>query len=214
MLRLRAIALVALLVAAAMCATATPAAVDPPHVAAARDWLMSSTATVDDALVYMDIVACFLNVSMSTLDDVHLQAPHRARPTGDVVSNLALAAPATEVGVGVNDKGVVMSLRFVTAAVDAKCGFWDPGAEVIVRGEPGTALANIRIDMSQLPTPLLTVTSLRFEFARLEADGALPERLTSEAAPGGTASAAYKRRPLISRSKRTYFERATGGRGV
>jgi hypothetical protein len=167
---------VALLTVAAACAAAT-AAGEPPHVAAARDWLASSVATVDDASPYVDVVACFLNVTSSTIDAVHLQTPRaarRARPTGDVVANLALAAPATEVGVGVNDQGVVTSLRFVTAQGDAKCGYWDPAAEVVVRGGAGTVLAGVRVDMGRPPTPLLTATSLRLEFARPGAGHARP----------------------------------------
>jgi len=173
----RVVAAFALLAVVAACAAA-PAAAEPPHVAAARDWLASSSATVDDAPPYVDVVACFLNLTSSTLEAVHLQAPQaprRVRPTGDVVSNLALAAPATEVGVGVNDAGVVTSLRFVTAQGDAKCGYWDPAAEVVVRGAAGTALAGIRVvDMACPETPLLTATSLRLEFARHGAGGARP----------------------------------------
>jgi hypothetical protein len=175
--RPRGAAAVALLAVAAACAAAT-AVGEPPHVAAARDWLASSVATVDDASPYVDVVACFLNVTSSAIDAVHLQMPHaarRARPSGDVVANLALAAPATEVGVGVNDQGVVTSLRFVTAQGDAKCGYWDPAAEVVVRGAAGTALAGIRVvDMACPETPLLTATSLRLEFARQGAGGARP----------------------------------------
>lgn len=165
------------LLAVAAARAAAAAAGEPPHVAAARDWLASSVATVDDAPPYVDVVTCFLNVTSSSIDAVHLQMPRtarRARPSGDVVANLALAAPATEVGVGVNDQGVVTSLRFVTAQGNAKCGYWDPAAEVVIRGAAGTALSGIRVNMGRLPTPLLTATSLRLEFARPGAGGARP----------------------------------------
>lgn len=189
--RPRLVAAAALLAAAAACAAA---AAEPAHAAAARAWLASAATTVDDAAPHVDDVACLLNVTSFALESVHLQTPRgarHARAMGDVVANLALASPATEVGVGVNDAGVVTSLRFATAAGDAKCGYWDPTAEVVVRGAPGTVLAGIRVNAARPATSVLAATSLSFDFARPGAGG----REAADARPASKRHRSVRRRP-------------------
>jgi len=131
---------------------------------------------------FVGVVSCLINSADLALESVHSSPATVARRAGDVLSNLRIESPVTGVGVCVNDNGHVAGLRFVTARGSPRCGYWDPGTEVMVDLGSGASLAAVAM---LRPSANASVDALTA--------GALQLRFTSHKKLGHASSGAHTR---------------------